>query len=76
MKTTVYLDSDDYRRLKALAVREGRSTAQLIREAVSEYADRRTSTNPLPRSIGAARSDKGDLSVRSEELLSDLGEDQ
>lgn len=72
-KTTVYLNPADYRRLQALARAEGRSTAELIREAVSEYADRRAPVR-LPRSIGAGRSSRGDLSERAEDLLSGFGE--
>jgi predicted transcriptional regulator len=36
-KTTVYLDADDYRCLKALARAQGGSAAELVREAVAEY---------------------------------------
>lgn len=72
-KTTVYLDADDYRRLHDLARSEGRSTAELIREAVAEYADRRAPVRS-PRSVGAARSGRGDLSERAEDLLSGFGE--
>jgi predicted transcriptional regulator len=73
-KTTIYLDPDDYRRLKALARRQGRPTAALVREAVAEYA-RKHAPAVAPRSVGAARSGRRDLSVRAEELLDGLGED-
>ncbi|MBI4410116.1 MAG: CopG family transcriptional regulator [Gemmatimonadetes bacterium] len=72
-KTTVYLNPADYRRLQALARLEGRSTAELIREAVAEYAARRAPAR-LPRSVGAGRSGRGDLSERAEDLLSGFGE--
>jgi hypothetical protein len=72
VKTTVYLDAAEYRRLKALAAREGRSAAELIRAAVSEYARARTEPR-LPRSLGIAASGDGTLSERSEELLHGLG---
>ena len=73
VKTTVYLDAAEYRRLKALAAREGRSAAELIRAAVSEYA--RTRTEPrLPRSLGVAASGDGTLAERSEDLLEGMGE--
>lgn len=71
-KTTVYLSVGDYRRLKALAREQGRSTAELIREAVAEYARRRGSLR-RPASVGAGKSGVGDISDRAEELLSDLG---
>lgn len=74
VKTTVYLDDLDYRRLKALAQEEGRSAAELIRVAVAEYA-RRRSPPPPPGSIGLGRSGLGDLSERAEELLQGMGED-
>lgn len=72
VKTTVYLDSDDYQKLKGLARAEGRSAAELVREAVAEYAQRQTS-RLRPRSLGAGRSGRGDLSERAEDLLGDFG---
>ncbi|MGH9399891.1 MAG: CopG family transcriptional regulator, partial [Thermoanaerobaculia bacterium] len=39
-KTTVYLDSDAYRRLKAIARAQGRPPAALVRDAIAEFADR------------------------------------
>ena len=71
-KTTLYLPAADYRRLKALALREGRPTAELVREAVVEYARRRAGAR-LPRSLGAGRSGRGDVSERAEELLGGMG---
>jgi hypothetical protein len=73
VKTTVYLDAAEYRRLKALAAREGRSAAELIRAAVSEYARGRTEPR-LPRSLGIAASGDGTLAERSEDLLDGLGD--
>lgn len=72
-KTTVYLDARDHRRLKELAVAEGRPTAELIREAVAEYV-RRHSVQRMPASVGAVRSGRSDLSERAEELLHGFGE--
>ena len=74
-KTTVYLDADDYRRLKALARAQGRSTAELVREAVSLYA-RANQPPPRPLSIGAGRSGDGSISVHAEALLDGMGEEQ
>lgn len=71
-KTTVYLDPVDYRRLKAIARAQGRSPAALVREAVAEFA-RRHGRHGLPRSVGAGRSGRGDLSERAEELLGGMG---
>jgi len=75
VKTTVYLDAGDYRRLKALAGAEGRSTAELIRAAVAEYA-RLRARPALPSSLGAGRSRDGTLSERAEELLEGMGHDR
>jgi predicted transcriptional regulator len=72
-KTTIYLDPDDYRRLKALARRLGRPAAALVREAVAEYASRHAPA-AAPRSVGAGRSRRRDLSERAEELLGGMGE--
>jgi predicted transcriptional regulator len=71
-KTTVYLDAADYRRLKALARATGRTPAELVREAVSQYAAREGSRRK-PRSLGIGRSARGDVSARAEELLAGLG---
>lgn len=75
VRTTVYLDASDYRRLKSLARAEGRSAAELVREAVSEYA-RRPAGRPLPRSLAAGHSGRGDLSERAEELLAGMGREE
>jgi len=66
-KTTVYLDAEDYRRLKALARARHRKPAQLLREAVAEYTARQR-PRQKPRSIGA-----GDSGRSAEDLLSGMG---
>ncbi len=73
IKTTVYLDAADYERLKLLADRDGRTAAEMVREAVSEYARRAAAAKPRPRSISAGRSGGKNLSERAEELLQGLG---
>lgn len=73
IKSTVYLDSADYRRLKQLAQAEGRSAAELVREAVSAYV-REHAAVTAPRSVALGRSGRGDLSERDEEFLEGLGE--
>jgi hypothetical protein len=73
VKTTVYLAAADYRRLKALAAAQGRPAAELIRDAVSEYADQHAPLT-LPTSLGAGRSGDGSLSEQAEALLEGLGE--
>ena len=71
-KTTVYLDAGDYERLKAIARRERRAPAALVREAVKEYA-RRRDRQRAPRSLGAGHSGGANLSKRAEELLAGMG---
>lgn len=71
-KTTVYLDAADYRRLKAIARGSGRTPAELVREAVAQYAARETPRR-RPRSLGLGQSRRGDISDRAEELLAGLG---
>lgn len=72
-RTTVYLNTADYEQLKRLARAQGRPTAELVREAVAEYAARHAAAAPRPRSIGAGRSGRTDLSERAERLLKGLG---
>lgn len=70
-KTTVYLDGEDYARLKAIARREHRTPAELIREAIAEYARRKAPSRA--RSVGAGRSGKNNLGERAEALLAGMG---
>ena len=72
-KTTVYLDSSDYRRLKALARERHQTAAELVREAVAEYTRRHASTRQ-PTSLGAGRSGRGNLSDQVEALLGGMVE--
>ena len=71
-KTTLYLDSDDYRRLKRVAFRRRVAPAVLVREAIAEYVARHDTAHAA-RSVGAAASGRGDLAERSEELLAGFG---
>jgi predicted transcriptional regulator len=71
-KTTVYLDADDYRRLKRIAQDKRCPPAQLVREAVAEYAARHT-PRAQARSVGRFSSGGRRLSERAEELLAGLG---
>jgi hypothetical protein len=72
VKTTVYLDDAEYRRLKRLAERKGTSAAELIRAAVTDLLGD-ASAEDRPRSIGLGRSGVDDLSERTEELLDSFG---
>ena len=72
VKTTVYLEPADYRRLQELARKQGTTAASLVREAVAQYA-RQQAPAARPRSLGIGKSGRGDLSERAEELLGGLG---
>ena len=74
-KTTVYLDADEYRKIKAIAKAERRAPADLIREAVAEYAGKHA-RRAAPRSIGIGRSKRCDVGERAEELLAGFGRSQ
>ncbi len=39
-KTAIYLRAEDNRRLKRMALAQGRTTADLVRDAVSEFVQR------------------------------------
>ncbi|MGH7438841.1 MAG: hypothetical protein ACRENE_24405, partial [Polyangiaceae bacterium] len=58
--------------LKAIARAEGRAPAELVREAVAEYAQRKR-PHKRPKSIGVGRSGRGDVSVHAERLLAGMG---
>ena len=73
-KTTVYLDASSYQRLKQIAQREGRKPAELVREAVTEYAARHSEGRRVPASLAAFASGKGDLAARDEAYLEGFGE--
>jgi len=71
-KTTLYLDADDYRRLKGLGRKRGAPAAELVREAVAEYVVRHALAQ-TPKSLGAFSSGRRDLSERAEQLLDGMG---
>lgn len=71
-KTTVYLDSEAYRRLKTIARAQGRPPAALVRDAVAEFAQR-YGKKKKARSVGSGRSGRRDLSQKAENLLSGFG---
>ncbi len=74
IKTTVYLNAADYRKLKSLAADDGRSAAELVREAVAEYATRATERE-WPRSIGIMDSGDPHFAENYEDHLDGFGED-
>jgi len=74
IKTTVYLNAADYRRLKSLAADEGRSAAELVREAVAEYTARATERE-WPTSFGMGDSGDPHFAENYEDYLDGFGED-
>jgi hypothetical protein len=71
-KTTVYLNWDDYQRLKTLARGREAKAATLVREAVAEYVVRHAPAR-RPKSLGRFASGRPDLGERAEELLAGMG---
>ena len=71
-KTTVYLDPADYRALKRIAGRQKRQPAELVREAVADYAARHDPRRAA-KSVGAFASGRTDLSEKAEELMKGMG---
>jgi metal-responsive CopG/Arc/MetJ family transcriptional regulator len=73
-RTTIMADEDTLLELKAIAQRQGKSTSQVIREALAEYvvshrADRKHK-NPLLALVGLGESNgETDVSERAEEIL-------
>jgi predicted transcriptional regulator len=66
-KTTVYLDPDLAVTLRQLATSEGRAQAELIREALTEYARRRK--RPAIPGLGEFDSGHTDTSEKAEQIL-------
>jgi predicted transcriptional regulator len=66
-KTTVYLNPDLALSLRQLAASEGRAQAELIREALAEYAQRRK--RPAMPGLGEFDSGHTDTSVKVEQIL-------
>lgn len=67
IKTTVYIEESTDRSLKQMAQSQGRSQAELIREALTTYAAQ--ASVPRPKGIGAYSSGRSDVSERAEDLL-------
>jgi hypothetical protein len=67
VRTTVYLDQETAMTLKQLAARQGRSQAELIRDALASYAGR--AVRPKPKGIGKYRSGEPDVAQRAKEIL-------
>jgi predicted transcriptional regulator len=72
-RTTLYLDEDLRRRVRALAQATNRTQARVIREALLAYT---SAGRAAPRSLGMGASGAGDVADRAEELLTGFGEDE
>jgi predicted transcriptional regulator len=67
VKTTVYLDRDVALKFRQLAEVKGRSQAELIREALAQYAIE--AARPSIPGAGEFRSGRADTSERAHEIL-------
>jgi metal-responsive CopG/Arc/MetJ family transcriptional regulator len=67
VKITVSFDEAIVLSLRQLAQAQGRSQAELVRDAVMQYV--RQANRPEPKGIGAYRSGRSGISGRAEELL-------
>jgi metal-responsive CopG/Arc/MetJ family transcriptional regulator len=72
-RTTIMADEDTLLELKAIAQRRGKSTSQVIREALAEYVvshrAERQHKNSLLALVGLLDGGPGDTSERIEEIL-------
>lgn len=69
VKTTLYLPDEIAARVRQLSIREGRSQADLIREAIGTYVAKAEST-PLP-GLGQFRSGGDGVGARADEILAE-----
>ena len=67
IRTTVYLDSEVALALRQLSATEGRSQAELIRDAVTSYTKR--AKRPAPKGLGKYRSGEPDVAQRAKDIL-------
>jgi predicted transcriptional regulator len=67
LRTTVYLETETDLLLKQEAMRRKQPVAQLIREALDGYLNRKGAR--LPRGVGAFDSGHADTAERAEEIL-------
>ena len=68
-RTTIFLSEALERELQLHAAREGRSTASIVREALSEYVAQRRTPGRLPSFAGSFSSGRSDTAERHEALL-------
>ncbi len=68
-RTTIFADDDLLIELKELSREEGRSVAELVREALQEFIVRKKPDARKLSFIGIGRSGKKNIAARHEELL-------
>jgi plasmid stability protein len=69
-RTTLFLDAGLERDLQLIAERDGRSTASVVREALTAWvAGKKTAAAPKLRFVAAGGSATADTAERHEELL-------
>jgi predicted transcriptional regulator len=78
-KTSVYLDDEHVERLRRVAEAEGRSQAEVLRDAILMYADKVSANAKGPprtfRMAGVAEGPGGSIAdIPEEELLKGFGE--
>jgi hypothetical protein len=69
IKTTVYLHNDLAVTLRQMAISQGRTQAELIRDALETYT--KSNTKPISRGFGKYSSGETDVSDRAGEILMD-----
>jgi hypothetical protein len=67
VKTTVYMGPEVALTLRQLAAVQGRSQAEIIRDAIVAYT--KSAVRPRPKGVGAYESGRSDISERAEELM-------
>ena len=67
IKTTIYLDEQTHQTIKQFAKFQGKSQAELIRQALEQYASQ--IPIPKPQGIGKYRSGRNDISQNEETIL-------
>ena len=68
-RTTLFVEEAQERDLDALAEREQRSKADLVREAIGEYLVRKGKDHGLPGFVGSGRSGERETAKRHEEVV-------
>jgi predicted transcriptional regulator len=68
-RTTIFADEYLLREIKDLAKQKKRSVAEVVREALVEYIDRRKTPAARPAFIGLGDSGRTDLAEKHEALL-------